>query len=133
VTLVINSNFKITFGAGLARVLGANAGQIYSNTSINLPNTPQLENVKNVLVHCNLVYNEYQRDSALLYNFTPNSSHGSLLSIEPRFPQWRKTRESSEDIIEVWLTDQDGKVLKVEDDWGVILQVAEKDLISTNI
>ena len=123
----ISSGYTVQLGA-LAKVLGADPNTIYSS-STNLPHVPQLENVKSVLVHCNLVYNEYQSDSSLLYNFTPNERYGSLLSIEPRFPQWRKTRETSENVIEVWLTNQDGASLQIEDEWGVTMQVAGKELI----
>ena len=37
-----------------------------------------------VLVHCNIVNNEYQRDSRFLYTFVPNKSFGSLLEISPK-------------------------------------------------
>ena len=127
VTLKISPGYTIKVDA-LARVLGAEPHTVYTN-SVNFPHVPQLENVKSVLVHCNLVYNEYQSDSSLLYNFTPNERYGSLLSIEPRFPQWRKTRETSENTIEVWLTNQDGVALQLEDEWGIIMQVADKELI----
>ena len=35
------------------------------------------------LVQCNLVENQYQQKSEVLYTFTPNKSYGSLLNIEP--------------------------------------------------
>ena len=127
VSLTILDGWKIRFRAGLAKTLGASEGSF--SRSINFPRVPQLENVKSVQVHCNLVSNHYQSDSSLLYNFTPDNSYGSLLSIEPRFPQWRKTRHTEESEVEVWLTDQNSKILALEDDWGVILQIADKDLI----
>lgn len=128
VSYKVKSEFELSFGEGLAKVLGATPDTIYRGSG-NFPNVPQIENVKSVQVHCSLVYNEYQSDSSLLYNFTPKSSYGSLLSVEPRFPQWRQTRVSTENTIEVWLTDQDGTALDIEDDWGVVLQIAEKELI----
>ena len=33
---------------------------------------PHLEVVELVLVHCNLVNNDYQQDSRILYTFVPN-------------------------------------------------------------
>ena len=128
VSIRISAAYEVIFGAGLAKTLGA-LTSAYSDTGTTFPNVPQLENVKSVQVHCNLVYNEYQSNSSLLYNFTPHSAYGSLLSVEPRFPQWRKTRETTENVIEVWLTDQSGKSLTVEDEWGVILQVAPPALV----
>ena len=43
-----------------------------------------LEIVELVLVHCNLVNNEYQQDSRTLYTFVPNKHFGSLLVISPK-------------------------------------------------
>ena len=40
-------------------------------------NVPHLEVVKLVLVHCNLVNNDYQQDSRILFTFIPNKSFGS--------------------------------------------------------
>ena len=45
----------------------------------NGENVPHLEIVELVLVHCNLVNNDYQHDSRILYSFVPNKAFGSLL------------------------------------------------------
>ena len=42
-----------------------------------------LELVKLVLVQCNLVDNQYQQKSEVLYTFTANKSYAYLLNIEP--------------------------------------------------
>ena len=48
----------------------------------NGENVPHLEVVELVLVHCNnLVNNDYQQDSRILYTFVPNKTFGSLLEI----------------------------------------------------
>ena len=39
-------------------------------------NAPFLENNKVILVHCNIVNNNYQQDSRLLYTFVSNKSFG---------------------------------------------------------
>ena len=44
-------------------------------------NVPHLEAVELVLVHCNLVNNDYQQNSRILYTFVPNKTFGSLLEI----------------------------------------------------
>ena len=44
----------------------------------NGENVPHLEIVKLVLVHCNLVNNDYQQDSRILCTFVPNKTFGSL-------------------------------------------------------
>ena len=45
--------------------------------------TTHLEIVELVLVHCNLVNNDYQQDSKILYTFVPNKPFGNLLEISP--------------------------------------------------
>ena len=47
----------------------------------NGENVPHLEIVGLVLVHCNLVNNDYQQDSRILCTFVPNKPFGSLLEI----------------------------------------------------
>ena len=47
----------------------------------NGENVPRLEVVELALVHCNLVNNDYQQDSRILFTFVPNKSFGSLLEI----------------------------------------------------
>ena len=37
-----------------------------------------------VLVHCNVVNNDYQQDSIVLYTFVLNKPFGSLLEISPK-------------------------------------------------
>ena len=43
-----------------------------------------LEITEIVLVHCNLINNDYQQDSRMLYTFIPNKPFGSLLEISPK-------------------------------------------------
>ena len=49
----------------------------------NVENVPHLEIAEVVLVHCDIVINDYQQDSRLLYTFVPNKPFGSLLEISP--------------------------------------------------
>ena len=42
---------------------------------------PRLEITEIVLVCCNIVNNDYQQDSKVLYTFVPNKSFGQLLDI----------------------------------------------------
>ena len=57
------------------------------------------------LVHCNIVNNDYQQDSRVLYTFVPNKLFGGLLEISPTTHIFLKTFNSEcvENI--VWLTD----------------------------
>ena len=43
-----------------------------------------LEIAEVVLVHCNIVNNDYQHDSRVLYTFVPNKPFGQLLDISPK-------------------------------------------------
>ena len=49
----------------------------------NGENLPLLEVVELVLVHCNLVSNDCQQDSRILFTFVPSKTFGSLLEISP--------------------------------------------------
>ena len=44
-------------------------------------NVPHLEITEVVLIHYNIVNNDYQQDSTVLYTFIPNKSFGQLLDI----------------------------------------------------
>ena len=45
----------------------------------NSENVPCLEITVVVLIHCNIVNNDYQQDSRVLYTFVPNKSFGRQL------------------------------------------------------
>ena len=50
----------------------------------NGENGNHLEITEVVLVHCNIVNNNYQQDSRVLYKFVPNKSFGQSLDISPK-------------------------------------------------
>ena len=54
------------------------------NGEKNGGNVPHLEITEFVLVHCNIVNNDYQQDSRVLYTFVPNKPFGSLLEISAK-------------------------------------------------
>ena len=60
------------------KLLGSTESKITKDK--NGENVPHLE-IELVLVHCNLVNNDYQQDSRILYSFVPNKAFGSLLVI----------------------------------------------------
>ena len=47
----------------------------------NGENVPHLEITEVVLIYCNIVNNDYQQDSRVLYTFVPNKPFGTLLEI----------------------------------------------------
>ena len=81
----------------------------------NGENVPRLEAVELVLVHCNLVNNDYQQDSRILYTFVSNKPFGSLLEISPTNQIFLKTFNSEFQEIKLWFRDQTSKPLEVED------------------
>ena len=50
----------------------------------NGENIPHLESTEVILVQCNIVNNNYQQDSRVLYTFIPNKSFASLLEISAK-------------------------------------------------
>ena len=44
---------------------------------------PKLESVEIVLVHCNLVNNNYEQVSKVLFTFASNKQFGELIDISP--------------------------------------------------
>ena len=87
----------------------------------NGENVPHLEVVELVLVHCNLVNNDYQQDSRILYTFVPNKIFGSLLEISPTNHVFLKAFNSEFQEIKIWFTDQTSTPLEVEDRINVTL------------
>ena len=81
----------------------------------NGENVPHLEIIEVVLVHCNIVNNDYQQDSGVLYTFVPNKPFSSLLEISPKNHIFLKTFNSEFQDIRVWFSDQNSKPLEIED------------------
>ena len=101
------------------KLLGSTVSKI--NKDKNGENVPHLEVVELVLVHCNLVNNDYQQDSRLLFTFVPNKSFGSLLEILPTNHVFLKTFNSEFQEVKIWFTDQTSKPLELEDKINVTL------------
>ena len=77
-------------------------------------NVPHLEITEVVLVHCNIVNNDYQQDSRVLYTFVSNKPFGSLLEVSPINHIFLKTFNSEYDKIEVWFAGQNSQSLEIE-------------------
>ena len=91
----------------------------------NGENVPYLEIVELVLVHCNLVNNDYQQDSRILFTFVPNKAFGSLLEISPTNHIFLKTFNSEFQKIKIWFTDQTSMPLEVEDEINITLIIKQ--------
>ena len=71
-----------------------------------------LEITEVVLVHCNIVNNNYQQDSRVLYKFIPDELFGQLLDISPKNVIFLKIFNSEFSYIEVWFNDKNCKPLE---------------------
>ena len=82
---------------------------------------PRLETVEVVLVHCNLVNNNYQQASKVLFTFVPNKQFGQLITIAPHSPTMLKTTNAEFSFIEIWFTDKNNRPLEIEDNVNITL------------
>ena len=94
----------------------------------NSKNVPQLDQAEYVLLHCNLVEDDYLQISKLLHEFVPDRSFGQLISVKPPVFIQCKTRDSIFDYIEIWFTDQNNKSLQIEDKLSVTLIIQNNRL-----
>ena len=101
------------------KLLGSTESKITKDQ--NGKNVPHLEVVELVLVHCNLVNNDYQQDSRILFTFVPNKTFGSLLEISPTNHVFLKTFNSEFQEVKIWFTDQTSKPLELEDKINITL------------
>ena len=62
---------------------------------------PKLETVEVVLMHCNLLNNNYQQASKVLFTFVPNKQFGQLITITPHSPTMLKTTNAEFSFIEI--------------------------------
>ena len=84
-------------------------------------NVPKLESVEVVSVHCNLVKNDYQHTSKVLFTFLPNKQFGQLISISPHSLMMMNTVNTEFSSVEVWFTDQASKAHEPEDNVNLTL------------
>ena len=87
----------------------------------NSENVPKLESVEVVLVHCNLVKNDYQHTSKVLFSFVPNKQFGQLINISPHSLTMMNTVNTEFSFLEVWFTDQASITLEIEDNVNLTL------------
>ena len=101
------------------KLLGSTKSKITKDK--NGENVPHLEIVELVLVHCNLVNNDYQQDSRTFFTFVPNKTFGSLLEISPTNQVFLKTSNSEFQEVKIWFTDQTSQPLELEDKINITL------------
>ena len=90
------------------KLLGSTENKITKDK--NDENVSHLEITEVVLVHRNIVNNDYQQDSRILYTFVLNKPFGSLLEISLTNHIFLKTLNSEYDELIVWFTDQNSQI-----------------------
>ena len=86
-------------------------------------NVPSLEVVEIVLDQCNLVDNQYQLNSKVLYNFTSNKSFVYLLNVELNNLVLLKPYNAEFDEIIITFTDQNVRPLETRHKVNLILLI----------
>ena len=89
----------------------------------NWEKVPSLELVEVVLFQCNLVNDQYQQKSEVLYTSTRNKSYAYLLNVEPSNLVFLETYNTEFDEIIITFTDQNGRPLEIGDKVNLILLI----------
>ena len=80
----------------------------------NGEDVPKLESVEVVLVHFNLVNNNYQQASKEVFNFVANKQFGQLINNSPHLLTMRGRANTYFSFIEVWFTIKIVSLLKLK-------------------
>ena len=103
------------------KLTGSTRSKVTENE--NDENVPNLEITEIVLIHCDIIDNNYQRNSRVLYTFVPNKLFGQLLDISFEIFIFLKTFDSELLYIEAWFTDQNFNPLEMEDKRNITLVI----------
>ena len=103
------------------KLLGSTKSKITKDK--NGENVPHVEINEVVLIHCNIVNNDYQQDLGVLHTFVPNKSFGLFLDISPKNFIFSENFDSEFSHMEVWFTDQSFKSLDIEDKINIPLVI----------
>ena len=88
---------------------------------IKTEKVPKLESVEVVLVHCNLVKEDYQHTSKVLFTFVPNKQFGQLINISPHSLTMMNTVNTEFLLLKYGLQNQVRKPLGIEDNVNLTL------------
>ena len=103
------------------KLFGSTKTKITKNE--NGKNMPYLEIIEVILIQCNVVNNNYQQNSRVLYTFLSNKSFGQLLDFLPENFIFLKTFDSEFSHVEVWFTDQNSNPLEIENKINITLVI----------
>ena len=76
-------------------------------------------------MHYNVVKNDYQYTSKVLFTFVPHKQFGKLINILPHSLTMMNTVNTELFSVEVWSTDQVSKVLEIEDNVNLTLIIGQ--------
>ena len=117
----IKNGYKLELLTPETMKLLGSTKKIVENKDENGENVPKLESVEVVLVHCNLVKNDYQHASKVLFSFVPNKQFGQLLNISPHVFTMMNTVNTEFSSLEVWFTNESSEPLEIEDNVNLTL------------
>ena len=89
----------------------------------NGESVPHLEITEVLLLNCNIVNNDYQQNSKVLCTFVLNKLFDQLLDISSENFIFLKTFDLEFSFIEVWFTDQNSKLLEIENEINITLVI----------
>ena len=84
-------------------------------------NVPKLDPIEIVWVHCNLVKNDYQHTSKVLFTFVSNKQFGQLINISPHSLIKMNTVNTEFSSVEVWFIDQASKAREIKESVNLTL------------
>ena len=74
-------------------------------------------------MHCNLVKNDYQHTSKVLFSFAPNKQFGQFINISLHSLTMMNTVNTEFSFVGVRFTDQATKVLEIEDNVNLTIVI----------
>ena len=111
----IKTGYKLELLSPETMKLLGSTKKVVDKKKKNGEDVPKLESVEVVLIHCNLVNNNYQQTSTLLFTFVPNKQLGQLINIVAHSLTMLSTANTEFSFTEVWFTDQNSKPFEIED------------------
>lgn len=124
--VIPNTNITLVFGLSAATYPAVVQATTYSITSTF---TPQVSPLASIFLLCNLVENNYNNPSTLVYNFPPTGTYGSIISVNPTFPVYTPIRQGSYTQIQVRFVDQNYEPLTILDsNLTIVLSIVEPPL-----
>ena len=78
----------------------------------NSENVPKLEILDVILLQCNIVNNNYQQASKVLFTFVHDKQFGQLITVATQSLTMSKTPNAEFSFVQVWFADINNRPLK---------------------